>query len=80
MFFGRGPQEAPIEKLYTIEAGQTKEIGAVLDEAPRVVALNTLISLNLPTVISQDFFEELKMVAAILRLLREERPKESSRP
>ncbi|MCU0644391.1 MAG: hypothetical protein MUC94_09015 [bacterium] len=61
MFFGRGPQEAPIEKLYAVDAGQTKEVGIVLDEAPRMISLNTLISMNLPSVISRDFFEELTM-------------------
>ncbi len=61
IFFGRGPQETPIEKLYTVDAGQTKEVGIVLDEAPRMISLNTLISMNLPSVISRDFFEELTM-------------------
>ena len=61
MFFGRGQQEAPVEKLITVAAGQTKEVGIVLDEAPRMVSLNTLVSMNLPSVISRNFFDELEL-------------------
>lgn len=61
MFFGRGPQETPVEKMITVDAGQTKEVGYVLDESPRMISLNTLISMNLPSVIARDFFDELEM-------------------
>lgn len=61
MFFGRGPQETPIEKMIPVAAGQTKEVGFVLDESPRMLSLNTLISKNLPSVITRDFFDELEL-------------------
>ena len=54
-FFGGGPQETPEEKFTSLAPGQTKEIGIVLDEQPRMMMVNTLISKNLPAVIDKMF-------------------------
>lgn len=61
-FFGMGRmvQETPIERLIPLEAGQAKEIGIVLDDSPRNMSVNTLISQNLPVVINRGF-EELEL-------------------
>lgn len=56
-FFGGGPQETPDEKFISLAAGQTKEIGIVLDDQPRMMMVNTLISKNLPAVIDSRFDE-----------------------
>ncbi|MDZ7319712.1 MAG: hypothetical protein ONB11_11180, partial [candidate division KSB1 bacterium] len=58
-FFGMGrmAQETPIERLITLDAGQSKEIGIVLDDSPRMMSVNTLISQNLPAVINRSFDE-----------------------
>jgi hypothetical protein len=48
------------EKLITLEPGQTKEIGIVLDDSPRMMMVNTLISKNLPSSINKNF-DELEM-------------------
>ena len=58
--FGRGPMEPAEEKLITLEPGQTKEIGVVLDDSPRMMMVNTLISKNLPASINEGF-DELEM-------------------
>ncbi len=59
-FFGGGSGEDPPEQVVSLLAGQTKEIGMVLDDNPRVLIINTLISKNLPNVIQQRF-EELEL-------------------
>jgi len=59
--FGRPPQEATQEKLITMKAGETKEIGFVLDEQPRMMMINTMISRNLPATINEGPFEELEL-------------------
>ncbi len=58
--FGRGSMEPTEEKLIILEPGQTKEIGIVLDESPRMMMVNTLISKNLPSNINEGF-DELEM-------------------
>ena len=58
--FGRRPIEPAEEKLITLEPGQTKEIGIVLDDSPRMMMVNTLISKNLPSNINERF-DELEM-------------------
>jgi len=56
-FFGRGAQEEPEERFISLAAGETKEIGIVLDDQPRMMMLNTLISKNLPSIIDRGFDE-----------------------
>jgi len=56
-FFGGGPQETPDERFISLAPGQTKEIGIILDDQPRMMMINTLISKNLPAVIDQMFRE-----------------------
>ena len=63
--FGRGGMDQPEEKIYSIKGGQTVEIGVVLDEEPRMMEINTLISKNLPSVKSQRF-EELELKEKVL--------------
>jgi ABC-type transport system involved in multi-copper enzyme maturation permease subunit len=55
--FGRPPQEPTQEKLITLQPGETKEIGFVLDDSPRMMMVNTLISKNLPSTIAKNFDE-----------------------
>ncbi len=59
--FGRPPQEPTEEKLITLKAGETKEIGFVLDDSPRMMMVNTLISKNLPSTINEGPFEEIEL-------------------
>jgi ABC-type transport system involved in multi-copper enzyme maturation permease subunit len=51
----RGASEP--DRLYRLAAGEVKEIGVVLDDAPQVLAINTLISQNLPLQITQPLGE-----------------------
>jgi hypothetical protein len=55
--FGRPSQEPTQEKLITMKAGETKEISFVLDDSPRMMMVNTLISKNLPSTIAKNFDE-----------------------
>lgn len=55
--FGRPPQEPTQEKLISMKAGETKEISYVLDDSPRMMMVNTLISKNLPATIAKNFDE-----------------------
>lgn len=50
---GAGGQDE--ERFYIIKAGQSKEIGIVLDSQPRSISINTLISQNLPSVFERRF-------------------------
>ncbi len=54
-----GGDEQPERVIYLI-AGQTKQIGVVLDAQPRVMTINTMISRNLPMV-ETKMFEEFKL-------------------
>lgn len=65
MFFGPRGMDQPEEKIYNIEGGQTIEVGVVLDEEPRMMEINTLISKNLPSVVSHRF-EELELKEKVL--------------
>jgi len=48
--FGGGMRfEAGDERIFVVKAGQSKEIGIVLDDKPRAVRINTFVSRNLPT-------------------------------
>ena len=53
-----GPSE-PIEQIVQLDAGQSKSIGIVLDAAPRMMMVNTLISQNLPATL-MHFFEDVE--------------------
>ncbi|MBN2287754.1 MAG: hypothetical protein JXQ83_00380, partial [Candidatus Glassbacteria bacterium] len=46
--FGGGQDEPADERLFPVKAGQSKEIGLLLDEEPRAVRINTFVSQNLP--------------------------------
>jgi ABC-type transport system involved in multi-copper enzyme maturation permease subunit len=46
--FMPGQAPDPIERIYLIEGKQTQEIQMVLDEAPRSVIFNTMLSENIP--------------------------------
>ena len=49
-FFGRGQQEnLSGERLVSIDGGKTLEIQVILDDEPRALVVNTLISKNLPS-------------------------------
>ena len=52
------PQSA-IERIVTLEPQQSKAVGIVLDSAPRMMTVNTLLSQNLPSVLMQ-FFEDIE--------------------
>jgi len=58
--FGGPPQESTQERLVSINPNETKELGIVLDESPRMMMINTLISKNLPVTINR-MFEELEL-------------------
>ncbi|MDZ7331977.1 MAG: hypothetical protein ONB31_08355 [candidate division KSB1 bacterium] len=59
--FGRPPMEPTQERLVFMRPNETKELGVVLDEPPRMMMINTLISKNLPATINRPFDElELK--------------------
>ena len=61
-FFGRtgSSVDEPEEQFFRICPGQVKEIGIVLDDEPRVLNINTLVSKNIPVTISHRF-DELEM-------------------
>ncbi|MDH7559871.1 MAG: hypothetical protein QHJ34_06505 [bacterium] len=59
--FGFGPpgfgQANEVQRTVVLAGNQTKEVGIVLDDQPRMVTINTLTSRNLPSVISRPFDE-----------------------
>ncbi len=58
---GRGGFFEPeFEKIYYLEAGETKSIGVLLNSRPLGMALNTLVSSNLPAVMNYNFQEVVK--------------------
>ncbi len=50
-------RETEPDRLYRLTAGEVKEIGVVLDDAPQVLSINTLISQNLPIQITHSLGE-----------------------
>ncbi|MBI9073022.1 MAG: hypothetical protein JEY94_15580 [Melioribacteraceae bacterium] len=63
-FGGSGADEAISEQILLLGSKQTLEYGIVLDEEPRRMNINTILSLNLPLDIEKTFeeFEERKKV------------------
>ena len=57
--FFMGGASSVDEHIFFINGGQTKEIGVILDESPRVMVVNTEISQNLPSVFER-WFEKLE--------------------
>jgi len=55
-----GSSDTDIERIISLQANQTKEIGVVLDGPPRAMTVNTLVSKNLPSIIMESF-EELEL-------------------
>ncbi len=55
--FGRPPMEPTPERLVMMGPGETKELGFVQDDSPRMMMINTLISKNLPASITRPFDE-----------------------
>jgi hypothetical protein len=54
-FGNRGVPEMDLEKIIQINPQEQKEVGIVLDGEPRMMAINTLVSQNVPSVISHFF-------------------------
>lgn len=54
-FGGGGMPSLDLEKIIHLKAHQQKEVGMVLDAEPRLMAINTLISQNIPSTISHSF-------------------------
>jgi len=62
----RGDVDTVPPKLISLKAGESKELGFVLDSQPRALLINTLLSQNLPIVITQMFEDfELDKKAAL---------------
>jgi len=57
---GMGGSSDEVEKIYRLAANETKVIGIVLDEQPRLMTMNTMIAKNLP---AQDMthFQEIEL-------------------
>ncbi|MBA7570325.1 hypothetical protein ES708_12074 [subsurface metagenome] len=55
MMFGGAGSSSDEEYNIKINAGETKEIGIILDDPPRQMTVNTHISKNLPSIIERDF-------------------------
>jgi len=52
---GMRSMDSGVEYIIQLNANQTKEVGLVLDSPPRMMTLNTLISKNLPSVLTHLF-------------------------
>lgn len=52
---GGGMPSLDLEKIIHLEPYQKKEVGIVLDAEPRLMAINTLVSQNVPSAISHFF-------------------------
>ncbi len=59
-FGPRGGDDQPDEQFISLAPGQIKEVGIILDDQPRSLTLNTLVSKNMPTSISRRF-EQLEL-------------------
>lgn len=57
---GGGTPSLDLEKIIHMEPLQQMEVGIVLDAEPRLMAVNTLISQNIPSTISQ-FFSKIEL-------------------
>ena len=55
--FGGGDETTAPDRLYRVAGHEVKEIGVVLDDAPALLSINTLISKNLPILISYPLAE-----------------------
>lgn len=53
MMFGGGATEPP--SYYAIPANTTREIGVILDDRPGAITIDTIVSLNIPSVIEKRF-------------------------
>ena len=59
---GGGPSgEDEPERIYSIKGGQSKQIGILLDIQPGAIMINSLVSLNLPSVIDKRF-EDFELI------------------
>ncbi len=58
--FMMGSGDADVERIVSMSPNQSKEVGVVLDSPPRMMTVNTLISKNLPSIISHPF-EKLEL-------------------
>jgi hypothetical protein len=54
-FPGPGFADSDLERVIHIPANQTKEVGVILDAAPRLMTTNTLVSKNIPSTLSHMF-------------------------
>ena len=52
---GGGAPSLDLEKIVMLNPHEQKEVGIVLDSEPRMMAINTLVSQNVPSVISHFF-------------------------
>ena len=57
VFMRRSGMEPATEKIVKLDKGETKEIGIVLDQAPRMMTIDTYVSQNIPSVITHGFDE-----------------------
>ena len=57
---GGGPPSMELEKIIHVGPNEQKEIGIVLDGEPRMMAVNTLVSQNIPSTISH-FFNKIEL-------------------
>lgn len=57
---GGGPPSLDLVKILHVKANQKKEVGIVIDAEPRLIAINTLVSQNVPSAIS-NFFSKIEL-------------------
>lgn len=57
---GGGPPSMDLERIVHLEPNQQKEIGIVLDSEPRMMAINTMVSQNIPSSLSH-FFSKIEL-------------------
>ncbi|MGE5406956.1 MAG: hypothetical protein ACM3NR_04510, partial [Methanosarcina sp.] len=62
---GRGMETSDISKIVTLNAGEAKKIGIVLDYTPRTMMINTLISRNNPGQITLPIDEVIRLKGSI---------------
>lgn len=82
MGFMSGSDSGTNTRLVSLKAGQSKEIGMVLDSQPRQVMINTFLSGNLPAIVSKNITKPDKKPGGEIfdgeRIL--DRPLRSSQP
>lgn len=54
-YYGPSGDDETDKKVIYLEPGQSKEIGVVLDAAPRAMTINSVISQNIPSIIELSF-------------------------